>query len=143
MRLAFFLLFLAATPALAQGTGTLAGQVFEADSVTTVIGANVRIEGTTLGAATDIDGNYRIIGVPPGSYTVAASSVGYDTVRRAGVDIGAGATSSASFYFKEQKQGFEVEVCGHCGYWQPFTNDAIGYSRILTGWDLEQMPVNR
>ena len=31
------------------------------------------IEGTTLGAVTDSDGNYFIINVPPGSYTVSAS----------------------------------------------------------------------
>ena len=72
------LLFLLALPgiALAQGTGTLAGQVFEADGVTTVIGANVRIGGTSLGAATDIDGNYRINGVPVGTYDITASYAG-------------------------------------------------------------------
>ena len=79
MRLAFLLLLIAATPVWAQ-TGTLAGTVLEADSVTAVIGAIVRIQGTTLGVATDIDGRYRITGIPFGTYPVTASYAGYQTV---------------------------------------------------------------
>ena len=44
-----------------------------------LIGASVVIEGTTVGAITDIDGNFRIENVRPGTYTVAASYVSYQT----------------------------------------------------------------
>ena len=44
-----------------------------------LIGASVVIEGTTVGAITDIDGNFRIENVKPGTYTVAASYVSYQT----------------------------------------------------------------
>jgi len=37
------------------------------------------IEGTTVGAITDIDGNFRIEGVAPGTYTLSASYVSYQT----------------------------------------------------------------
>lgn len=40
-----------------------------------MIGASVVIEGTTVGAITDIDGNFRIEGVAPGTYTLSASYV--------------------------------------------------------------------
>ncbi|MGH7600641.1 MAG: TonB-dependent receptor, partial [bacterium] len=43
-------------------------------------GTNVVIVGTTLGAATDLDGYYNIINIPPGKYTVKFSLIGYQTV---------------------------------------------------------------
>ena len=84
MRLAI-LLRLAATSASAQGTGTIAGQVLEDDGITTVIGANVRVDGTALRASTDIDGNYRIIDVPAGTYAVTASFTGYLSATQVGI----------------------------------------------------------
>ena len=62
--LAFLLL---ALPAAAQ-TGKLAGTVTDAETGETLIGATVRIENGAQGAATDIDGQYQIIGVRPGTY---------------------------------------------------------------------------
>ncbi len=41
--------------------------------------ANVYIEGTQLGASADIDGNYSIGNIPPGTYTVTASFLGFET----------------------------------------------------------------
>ena len=35
------------------------------------------IEGTTIGAATDIDGNFKINNIPPGTYSLIVSMVGY------------------------------------------------------------------
>ncbi len=138
------LLLLAASSASAQETGTIAGQVIENDGVTAVIGANVRVEGTvgpygTLGAATDIDGNYRIVGVPAGSYTVTASYSGYVSQSVVGVEFQAGLTRRLNFTLSTGA----LEICSF--YYEPplFTNDAIGQSRILTGWDLENMPVTR
>ncbi len=136
--LAFALL--AVTSASAQGTGTVAGQVIENDGVTAVIGANVRVEGTALGAATDIDGNYRIIGVPVGSYTVTASYAGYTSQTIVGAEINAGSTRMLNFALGVSSYADD----GCCCYETPIiTNDAIGQSRVLTGQDLENMPLIR
>jgi len=42
-----------------------------------LIGANIFLEGTTVGAATDMEGNYSIKSVPAGEYTLIASMIGY------------------------------------------------------------------
>ncbi len=58
-------------------TGKIAGAVTDANTGEALIGANIMIKGTAIGAASDIDGNYSIINVPPGVYTIVVSMIGY------------------------------------------------------------------
>ncbi len=126
--------------ALAQGTGTLAGRVVD-DTGEGLPGANVLIVGTTLGAATDMDGNYRIIGVAVGTYSVTASYIGYTTVQQTGVDISSGYTRTLDFTLTEGGEGVELgEVT--VTYERPLIqNDAIGVPRVVTGDAIQNLPV--
>ena len=76
-------LFLLGAVSLAESTyaqtGTITGRVIEASSNTPLVGVNVGLAGTTLGAATDTSGRFAISNVPVGTYTVEASLVGYMT----------------------------------------------------------------
>lgn len=56
----------------------LSGTVTDASTGDPLIGANVIIMGTSLGAATDLYGAYRIVAIPNGEYTVRVSYVGYE-----------------------------------------------------------------
>jgi outer membrane receptor protein involved in Fe transport len=58
-------------------TGKLSGTVKDADTGEPIPGVNVILEGTTFGAATDVDGYYSINNLPPGSYTVNFSAIGF------------------------------------------------------------------
>jgi outer membrane receptor protein involved in Fe transport len=60
--------------------GWIMGKVIDAANGETIIGASVTIQGTTKGAASDLDGLFNIKDVPPGSYTLVASSIGYSKV---------------------------------------------------------------
>lgn len=60
-------------------TGVICGTVTDAKFKEPLIGATVSIEGTTIGAITDIDGNFRIEKVQPGKYALVASYVSYKT----------------------------------------------------------------
>ena len=42
-----------------------------------MIAANVIIQGTAFGAATDLDGSYYIINIKPGTYTILVDMIGY------------------------------------------------------------------
>lgn len=61
-------------------TGKLVGTLTDADSGEPLIGANIFLTGTTLGAASNENGNYVILNIPPGTYEVRYSFIGYETV---------------------------------------------------------------
>ncbi|MCW8805574.1 MAG: carboxypeptidase-like regulatory domain-containing protein, partial [Ignavibacteriaceae bacterium] len=67
--LAFLVFLLSSTAMLAQsGVGKISGKIIDADTKEPLIGANIILMNTNLGAATDIDGNYFILNITPGTY---------------------------------------------------------------------------
>lgn len=69
-----FFLFLSAN---IYGQGSISGIVTDSLSNDALVGANVYLRGTALGAAVDIEGEYKITRIPEGQYTVIFSYVGY------------------------------------------------------------------
>jgi outer membrane receptor for ferrienterochelin and colicin len=63
----------------AQTTGKIAGMVTDANSKEPLAGANVFIEGTSLGSAVGIDGTFYIINVPAGTYDLTVDMIGYES----------------------------------------------------------------
>lgn len=61
-------------------TGKVAGKVIDKKTGEALIGVNVVLVETTMGAASDLDGNYFIINIPPGVYELKASLIGYAPV---------------------------------------------------------------
>lgn len=60
--------------------GSIKGKVTALEDSETLIGANIIILNTELGVATDINGYYEIKNVPPGTYNIRASFLGYASV---------------------------------------------------------------
>jgi outer membrane receptor protein involved in Fe transport len=85
-----FLLFAQINGQTAQGK--LAGRITDAQTGEPLIGANIIIENTSLGAASDFDGYYFILNITPGTYTLKISYVGYSTKTIQNVRIVAGLT---------------------------------------------------
>lgn len=74
----FIFVFMPVSILFAQmGVGKITGNVTDAVTKEPLIGANIVILNTNLGAATDIDGNYYILNITPGTYDVKVSYVGY------------------------------------------------------------------
>jgi outer membrane receptor for ferrienterochelin and colicin len=61
-------------------TGKLTGVIKDAQTGEPLIGANIIIEGTSFGAATNIRGEYVILNIPPGKYKVKVSYIGYEGI---------------------------------------------------------------
>ncbi len=71
-----------ACPLLAQTSGTLSGIVKDAKTGEPLIGATVLLETTDLGTSTDFDGRFSISNIPPKTYNLITSFVGYATLVR-------------------------------------------------------------
>ncbi|MEM8600877.1 MAG: von Willebrand factor type A domain-containing protein, partial [Bacteroidota bacterium] len=116
-------------PAPLPNTGKIAGVVTD-DAGQPLPGANVVIDGTSMGAATSLDGEYVILGVPVGEYDVTASFVGYQSVTVTGVQVSANFTRTLDFELLASSNLEEV-VVRHEGPRQQ--NDAIGPPKAVPG----------
>jgi len=97
MRLFFAILFSLFSMAYAGTTGKIAGAVSDAESGEPMPGINIYLQGTTQGAATDIEGIYVINNISPGSYTVIAEAVGYARQEVKNVQVNADFTTKLNF----------------------------------------------
>lgn len=96
---ALALLLLAGGPAFA-GLGKIAGVAKDAQSGQPLPGVNVVLVGTTMGATSDLSGRYFILNVPPGTYQVKASIIGYEPVIIANVASRLDVTTTVDFPLK-------------------------------------------
>jgi TonB-dependent receptor len=101
------LLILFAPGVSAQNTGKIRGKLVDAANGEGLIGANVIIDGKSLGAAADIDGNFTIDLVPAGTYTLRASMIGYAKKTVTGVEVKAGETTTLEMTLAPE--AFEME----------------------------------
>lgn len=82
--------------------GALSGYLLDAKTEEPLIGATVRIVGTSLGSTTDINGFYTIKDIPAQTYSVEASYVGYKTEVRYNVVIRSGGNPDLNFMLTEE-----------------------------------------
>ena len=104
-------LALAAAPGARAQTGKLSGRVTDAATGEPLIGATAQVEGTALGAVADLDGDYTILQLPPGTYRVRFSYVGYATKTVANVLVASNQTATLNVTMAEEiVEGEEVLV---------------------------------
>ncbi len=96
------LILLAAVSVWAGTTGKIAGVVTDKESGEPLPGVNVMIVGTTVGAATNIHGEFFIINVPPGTYTLRATLIGYGPVETKNVQVTVDLTTPVDFKLSTQ-----------------------------------------
>ncbi len=100
-RLSFVLVLLLSTQPLVAGTtGKITGLVKDEETGEPLPGVNVFLEGTNFGAATNADGYYVILNVPPGSYTLKATMIGYADVRVQNVRVNIDQTTTINITMK-------------------------------------------
>ncbi len=97
-------------PAILAQQGKIDGVVTDVATGETVPGASVVIEGTSQGAATQVDGYFFINNVRPGTHTLVVSFVGYVTQRVEGVRVSAGLTSTRNVQLNEEAVGLDEIV---------------------------------
>ncbi len=94
---AFLLLFLWVFSLDAQNTGSLTGTVKDKLTQELLIGATIKLDGTAFGASTDINGNFSLSGIPPRSYNVVATYLGYAAQTKFNIVITTGNANQLNF----------------------------------------------
>ncbi|MFZ5433412.1 MAG: TonB-dependent receptor [Calditrichota bacterium] len=103
--------FLFIASAGAGTVGKIAGQVVDSQSGDPIIGAAVMIQGTSMGASTDINGDYFILNIPPGKVDVRCNSLGYESIVMSGIQVISDQTAHVNFELREEALvGEEVVV---------------------------------
>ncbi len=121
-------------------TGKVAGYVKDANTGAPILGANVILEGTYSGAATDENGYYYIINVTPGKYTLKISSIGYQTVKIKNVLINIDKTTRIDVELREESVELDKEVVVTAK--KPLiTKDLTSTSATVSSDEIKQMPV--
>ena len=122
-------------------TGKIQGTITDSQSNEPMPGVNVIVEGTVLGAATDENGFFFIINVPPGTYRLKASMVGYATETKNEVRVYVDRTTTTNFSLKTQAvAGEEVTVTAER---VPVPLDVSATEAYLSGEDVAESAEGR
>ncbi len=138
-KLLFFLVFTASF-VFAGTTGKLSGTIKDAQTGDALIGANVILEGTDLGAASNVRGEYVILNIPPGRYNVKFSFIGYETIVFTNVVIIVDQTTQLDVQLKPQAiQVQEVVVTARTPMIQKDLTSSIS---VISRDEIEALPVS-
>ncbi len=136
----YFVLFLVLFVANASATnfGKVSGKIVDKETGEPLVGANVVIEGQSLGAATDENGEYIVLLVPPGSYDVRVEYIGFQPVVIKGVEVRANRISYADAKISPTVlQGEETVVVAE----RPLIEkDNTATLRSVSSHDIENIP---
>lgn len=117
-----FFVSLISISAFAQTTGKLKGKIIDQITKQPIIGANILLASTSLGAATDTSGVFEVNKIPAGNYSVTISSVGYQTRKIADIVINPNKTYYSEFELLEETNKLqEVSVRMYKGEVNPLT----------------------
>ncbi len=134
------LIFLITNTLFAGITGKIRGGVTDEETGDPLIGVNVIIEGTAMGAATDMNGDFMILNIPPGIFSVRATMIGYlaQTIRNVSVRVDLTTNVSFSLSATVLESGEEVIVVAER---KMITVDMTGSQSIVGTEEIEALPV--
>ncbi len=124
---------------LAGTTGKIKGKVLDRENGEPLPGANVSIDGTTLGAASDLNGEFIILNVPVGGYTLKCSFIGYRTMTVSSVRVNVDLTTELNFSLpSEAVELSAVEIVAE----RPLVNkNATNEVHIKSAEEIQNLPV--
>ena len=115
--------------------GSLKGIIKDSQSGDPLVGVNIVVLGTYLGASSDEDGFYLISDMKSGEYTLEVSYIGYKVIRRTGVRVEAGESFTLNFELESTALalGQEIVVIGE----KPLIQfDETSTTRRMTSQDI-------
>jgi hypothetical protein len=136
------ILFVFPTLSLSQSKGKISGKIIDKDSGELIIGANILIEGTTQGAASDIDGIFSIENVAEGSYSLVISYISYSKTRISDVFVKRNETTTLNVALQSESISVDsIVVVGEASleYEAALLNQRKKSTQISDGISAEQI----
>lgn len=133
------IIFLCANRAFADITGKISGKVVESNKKDPIPGVSVILEGTKLGAATNISGQYIINNIPPGVYNIVFSAVGFQKQVLKGVKIASDFTTKLATELNEEAVEMNAVVIE--AQTPLIRNDLTSSQAIIDVSQIEALPV--
>lgn len=137
---AFALLLSFSTSALAQSVGKISGVVVDKATREPLPAASVRVEGTVMGAMANEKGEYFILNVPPGEYTLVVNVIGFVPLRVIEAKVNGDLTTRLDFELESTilESAEAVEVVAE----RPLVEKSLTSSRtIVDAAEIKSMPV--
>ena len=136
----FFTLLVLCFPMLVfSQTGKIVGKVVDKETGEALIGANVLIVGTNLGAATDVSGDFVILNIPPGSYTLTAKYIGFREARFENIKVSVNLTTEANFSLPSE--AYETETVVVVAPKPLINKNTTNQTSIVRAEDIENLPI--
>ncbi len=125
---------------LAGTTGKISGRVTASETNAPLAGVNIQISGTFLGAASDENGYYVILNVPPELHIVKATMIGYAQVNIYDVRVEIDLTTEINISMStEAIKGELVEVLAEK---KVIKLDVAASQKSISSDEINQLPVN-
>ncbi len=139
--LLLFLIVAIAASLIAGTTGKVAGTITDAKTGEPLVGVNILIEGTAMGASTGPDGYYVILNVPAGTYRLRASYVGYASMVKTEVVVNIDQTTTIDFAMTEEAVSTqEVVVVAQ----RPIVQRDVAGSRAnISSQEIQSLPISQ
>lgn len=133
-------LVIASSILLGGTTGKIKGTVLDAKTGNPLPGVNIIVEETILGAATDLEGQFIILNVPPGTYTLRATYIGYGILRVENVKVSVDLTTTTDFELSEEvlQTGEVVTVVAEK---EMVVKDLTATTAVVDAQQIQAMPV--
>lgn len=119
------------------GVGKIAGKITDAGTNEPLIGANIVVENTNQGGASDVNGQYYVLNLTPGTYDVKVSYVGYANKTIKGVRIVAGITYELNVQLTTDFTLPEVTVVSKKFFEEKSTNT----TKVVDADEINRLPV--
>ena len=142
-RLFMIAVALVLAPALvfAANTGKIRGKLTDKATGEPLVGASVILKGTSLGASADVNGEYVILNVSPGAYTLEGKYLGYQPLAIENVRVNADLTTEVDFAMDLLTEGIQIQEIVVRRERELVSKNATNAVRISTTEDVKNLPV--
>ncbi len=120
-------------------SGKISGKVTDADTGEPLIGVNIIIRGTVIGAATDVDGSYFLINLKPGTYSLEATYVGFEKTIIENITVRTDLTTNVDFQMK--LSSIETDMITVVAQEPPIQKDLTSSRQSFSAEEIASAPV--